>query len=161
MIGAIAEGGAQTLNADVIDALGVGPGLIARVAAAEAREIARQGAAYREGRPPPELRGRTVILVDDGLATGATMRAAIAAARARGAARLILATPVAALDTVSLLRPLADEIVAVETPEPFGAIGMWYDDFPQVSDDEVRSLLRRAAEQAQRGATAREKPQGG
>lgn len=144
-MGAIAEGGAQALNEDVIGALGVGPGLIAQVAAAESREIARQAAAYREGRPPPELQGRTVILVDDGLATGATMRAAIAAARARGATRLIVAAPVAADDTVALLRAQADEIVAVETPEPFGAIGMWYDDFSQVSDDEVRALLRRAA----------------
>jgi predicted phosphoribosyltransferase len=149
-MGAIAEGGAQALNQDVVEAIGVGPGPIAQVAAAEEREIARQAAAYREGRRPPELRGRTVILVDDGLATGATMRAAIAAARAGGAARLIVATPVAAPDTVALLRPLVDEIVAVETPEPFGAIGMWYDDFGQVSDDEVRALLRRAAPRPER-----------
>ena len=145
-MGALAEGGVRVLNDEVVRALRVRPEQIAAAAAAEADEIARQAALYREGRPTPELRGRTVILIDDGLATGATMRAAIAAARAQEAARIIVASPVAAQETVDRLRLLADEVVAAETPEPFGAIGMWYADFSQVSDDEVRSLLRRAAE---------------
>lgn len=144
-MGAIAEGEVQVLNEELVAALRIDRDAIAHIAAAEAREIARQARRYREGRPPPELRDRAAILVDDGLATGATMRAAIAAARAHGAAELVVAAPVASQDTVAQLSPLVDAIVVAEMPEPLDAIGIWYDDFGQVSDDEVRSLLRRAA----------------
>lgn len=144
--GALAEGGARVLNYDLVASLEISPALIERATAAQAAEIARQGRAYRGDRPPPELRGCTVILVDDGLATGATMRAAIAAARAQAPARLIVAAPVAARDTVELLAPLADELVVVERLEGLGAIGLWYDDFSPVGDDEVRRLLGLAAD---------------
>lgn len=142
-MGAIAEGGVQVLNHDLVRELHLSPELIAHVAASEGHELQRRARLYRGERPPPDLRGKTVILVDDGLATGATMRAAILAARAQAPARLIVAAPVAARETVALLRPLVDELVVVETPEPFGAIGLWYDEFAQVSDDEVRAILQR------------------
>lgn len=144
-MGAIAEGGVRVLNEDLITALQISPGRIERVAADEARELERRARAYRGQRPAPDLCGRVVILVDDGLATGATMRAAIVAARARGPARLIVAAPVASVDTVALLRPLVDELVVVEMPEPFGAIGLWYEEFTQIGDEEVRALIRQAA----------------
>lgn len=143
-MGAIAEGGRQTLNADVIGDLRIVPATIARVADRESAELARRSRLYRGDRPPPDLRGRTVILVDDGLATGATMRVAIAAAREQAPARIIVAVPVAAHETVDQLRPLVDELVTLGTPEPLGAIGLWYDDFRPVCDDEVRALLRKA-----------------
>lgn len=145
-LGALAEGGAQVLNTDLVRGLRIGPDLIAKVAAGAAREIARQAHAYRGDHLAPDLAGRTVILVDDGLATGATMRAAIVAARAQAPARLIAAAPVAAHEAVDLLRPLVDELVIAEAPETCGAVGLWYEDFAPVSDDEVRALLQRAAE---------------
>lgn len=143
-MGAIAEGGLQVLNAEVIEAFRIGPDLIARAAATAMREIERQSRLYRAGRPAPDLRNRTVILVDDGLATGATMRAAIDAARAQQAARLIVAAPVAAHETVELLKPMVDELAIVTMPEAFGAIGLWYSNFSPVGDDEVRALLQQA-----------------
>lgn len=145
-LGAIAEGGVQVLNDDLVASLAISPATIRRLARCEAGEIARQARAYRGGRPAPELRGRTVILVDDGLATGATMRAAIAAVRAQRPARTVVATPVAARQSAEELAPLVDELVVVERPEELGAIGLWYDDFAPVGDDEVRGLLRAAAE---------------
>ncbi|HMP72161.1 MAG TPA: phosphoribosyltransferase family protein [Kiritimatiellia bacterium] len=145
-LGALAEGGLRVLNDDVVAAAGVGLATIERIAARAEAEIARQARAYRGGRTPPALRDRTVILVDDGLATGATMRAAVAAARAQAAARVIVAAPVAAPETVGLLAPTVDEVVACERPDALGAIGLWYDDFRPVGDDEVRELLRQTAE---------------
>lgn len=143
-MGAIAEGGVRVLNEDLIAALQISPNRIERVAADEALELERRARAYRGSRPAPSLRGRVVILVDDGLATGATMRAAILASRAQAPARLIVAAPVAAAETAALLQPLVDELVVVELPEPFGAIGLWYEDFAQISDEEVRALIRQA-----------------
>jgi putative phosphoribosyl transferase len=102
---------------------------------------------YRQGRPPVEVRGKTVILIDDGLATGASMRAAAAALRAQAPARIIVAVPVAAAETCDEFRSEVDEIVCAATPEPFRAVGLWYEDFPQTSDEEVRELLDRAAGQ--------------
>lgn len=143
-MGAIAEGGVRVLNEDLIAALQISPDRIERAAAEELRELERRARAYRGSRPAPSLRDRTVILVDDGLATGATMRAAIVAVRAQGPARLIVAAPVAAAETVALLRPLVDDLVVGEMPEPFGAIGLWYEDFTQIGDREVCALLREA-----------------
>lgn len=151
-MGAVAEGGLQVLNDELVEALAIPPAQIARAAAAAGHEIERQARAYRDDRPTPELRGRTVILVDDGLATGATMRAAVGVARAMGAARVVVAAPVAARETAELLAPLVDELVVVEMPEPFGAIGLWYDDFGPVGDDEVRAILQLAAELRAAGA---------
>jgi predicted phosphoribosyltransferase len=146
-MGAIASGGVRVLNEDVISMLGVSEDQIAAVAAREARELERRDREYRGGKPLPELRGRIVILVDDGLATGATMRAAAAAVRASGPARLVVAVPVAARETCEDFRrdPAVDEIECVHTPASFQAVGMWYEDFRQVSDAEVSALLAEAA----------------
>jgi putative phosphoribosyl transferase len=145
-LGAIAEGGACVFNEELVAELGIGPGQIERIAAREAGEIARQARTFRDGGALPELHGRTVILVDDGLATGATMRAAVEAARAQNPARLIVAVPVAARETVEQLKPLVDELVVDQVPEPLDAIGLWYEDFHPVSDDEVRRLIRKKGE---------------
>lgn len=143
-MGAVAPGGAIVLNEDVVSALRIPPGVIAAVVEREEREIGRREAQYRDGRPPPQIRGRTVILVDDGLATGATMRAAVAGLRRLAPARIVVAVPVSAPSTCSELREEADAVVCAFTPEPFGAVGLWYEDFSQVTDDEVRDLLARA-----------------
>jgi len=141
-MGAIASGGVRVVNDDVVDALGIPASAIDRVAAEEARELQRRETEYRGARPAPDVRGRTVILVDDGLATGSTMRAAVAALRALGPARIVVAVPVAAPATCDDLRREVDEIVCFATPEPFMAVGRFYDDFSQTTDDEVRALLR-------------------
>lgn len=143
-MGAIASGGAVVLNRDVIRELGLEPELIARVAEDEALEIARREHEYREDRPMLDVSGRTVILVDDGLATGATMHAAVVAMEQLDPARVVVAVPVGSADTCEQMRHLADEVVCVRTPEPFRAVGLWYEEFPQVSDAEVRRLLRDA-----------------
>ena len=119
--------------------------VIEAVAARELRELERRERAYRGDRPPPEVRGRTVILVDDGLATGSTMRAAVAALRRLGPARIIVAVPTAAPSTCEEFRHEADECVCDITPDPFYAVGLWYEDFSQTTDDEVRDLLERSA----------------
>ena len=144
-MGAIALGGERVLNPHVVQALRVPPDVIDRVAAGEALELERREHAYRGERPPPEVRGRDVILVDDGLATGASMRAAAAALRAQEPRRLVIAVPVAAAETCEELRREGYEVVCAVTPEPFHAVGLWYDDFSQTTDDEVRELLARAA----------------
>jgi len=144
-MGAIASGGVRILSEDVVEALKIPERVIATVAAAEEHELERRERIYREGRPLPEVRDRTVILVDDGLATGSTMRAAAAALRAQGVGRLVTAVPVAPKETCDALRELVDDVICAVTPEPFLAVGEWYEDFTQTSDAEVQDLLRRAA----------------
>jgi putative phosphoribosyl transferase len=142
-MGAVATGGVRVLNDDVVRALRIPRDVIDAVAATERRELSRRERAYRDDRPPPEVRGRTVILVDDGLATGSTMLAAVEAVEAQRPGRLVVAVPVAARDTCELLAAEADEVVCVLTPEPFVAVGIWYADFSQTTDEEVRELLAR------------------
>jgi putative phosphoribosyl transferase len=143
-MGALTSGGVRVLNDDAVLALGIDEAAIARAAAAEGKELERRELAYRGDRGPVEVAGRTVILVDDGLATGSTMRAAVHAVRAQGPERLVVAVPVAAAQTCEQLRREVDEVVCTHTPEPFHAVGLWYDDFTQTSDDEVRDSLARA-----------------
>jgi putative phosphoribosyl transferase len=142
-MGAIASGGARLLNDDVIQTYAISEDEIHRVIESEMRELDRRERMYRGGRPFPVLRDRIVILVDDGLATGSTMRAAIMALREESPARIVVAVPVAARDTCEELRDVADEIVCLETPEPFDAVGLWYQNFSQTSDREVHDLLTR------------------
>lgn len=143
-VGAIARG-VQVLNHGVVEALGLDAAAIERAVAAEQEELTRRERLYRGDRRPVDVEGRTVILVDDGLATGATMRAGALALRAQHPRRLVLAVPVAAAQTCELLRADADELVCASTPEPFVAVGAWYDDFSQTTDDEVRALLARSS----------------
>ena len=149
-MGAIASGGVSVLNEEVVQRLGISPYQIETVAAREQRELERRERAYRGERPPPEVSGRTVILVDDGLATGASMQAAVLALRRLQPARIVVAVPVAAPETCEQLREIADEVVCATTPEPFYAVGLWYEDFSQTSDEEVRALLAQA-EEARKG----------
>jgi putative phosphoribosyl transferase len=144
-MGAIAAGGLLVLDEDLIRTLGIGEAEIRQAVAAEAHELERREAAYRNGRDPPELAGKTVILVDDGLATGSTMRAAALAVRGHRPERVVVAVPVAAAQTCEEVRDDVDEIICAATPRPFHAVGLWYEDFSQTSDDEVRELLARAA----------------
>src|SRR5256886_1501842 len=140
-MGAIATGGLRVLNDDVVEHLLIPAGVIDSVAAAELRELERRERAYRGNRPEPEVRGKTVILVDDGLATGSTMRAAAAALRQQRPARIIVAVPVSAPQTCDEYRMGVDEIVCATTPEPFYGVGRWDKDFSQTTDGEVRDLL--------------------
>jgi putative phosphoribosyl transferase len=142
--GAIASGGARVLNRDVVASLGIDSETIDAVAAREQTELERRAEAYRGTAEPPELRGRTVILVDDGLATGASMRAAVEAVRGLGPERVVVAVPAAARQTCEELAGDVDEIVCLLTPEPFFAVGMWYADFSETTDDEVCALLQEA-----------------
>ena len=144
--GAIASGGVRVLNEDVIRALPNADQLIESVTERETVELERREQTYRDGRPAPELRNRVVILVDDGLATGATMRAAVAALRQRGVAKIVVAAPVGAPDTCRELEQEADETICAISPEFFQAVGQYYEDFSQTSDEEVRELLLRAAQ---------------
>jgi putative phosphoribosyl transferase len=144
-MGAIATGGVRVLNLEVVRGLGIPPEAVEAVAASEQEELARRDRAYRGQRPAPHIQGRIVILVDDGLATGATMRAAVAAVRRLDPARIVVAVPTAAPETCEMLRTEVDDIVCAETPEPFVAVGLWYEDFAETTDDEVRGLLNRAA----------------
>jgi predicted phosphoribosyltransferase len=143
-MGAIASGGVCVLNEDVVDALRIPRRVIEAVAEYELRELGRRERAYRGDRPAPEVRGRTVILVDDGLATGSTMRAAVVALRRLGPARIIVAVPTAAPSTCEEFRHEADECVCDITPDPFYAVGLWYEDFSPTTDNEVRDLLKRS-----------------
>ena len=143
-MGAIASGGVRIVSENVVEALGIPDRVIATVAAAEAQELERREWIYREGRHFPDVRGRTVILVDDGLATGSTMRAAAAALRSLGADRLVAAVPVAPRESGEAMRQVVDEVVCARMPEQFLAVGEWYEDFAQTSDEEVSALLRRA-----------------
>jgi len=144
--GAIASGGVRVLNEDVVRALPNADQLIESVTEKETVELERREQTYRDGRPAPELRDRVVILVDDGLATGATMRAAVAALRQRGVAKIVVAAPVGATDTCRELEQEADETICAIAPEFFQAVGQYYEDFSQTSDEEVRELLSRAAQ---------------
>ena len=144
-MGAVASGGVRVLNHDVVRQLEIPETVIERVAAAEQQEIERRERRFREGRPAPPLAGKIVILIDDGLATGSTMRAAVVAVRLQQPARTIVAVPVAAAITCELLRGEANEVVCLATPEPFFAVGQWYGNFDQTSDEEVHDLLARAS----------------
>jgi putative phosphoribosyl transferase len=144
-MGAIASGGVRVLNDEVVRMLDMPEAAIDAVARDEQLELERRESLYRDGRPPVDVRGRTVLLVDDGLATGSTMRAAVKALRAQQPARIVVAVPTAAAQTCDELRREADEVVCPSTPEPFRAVGLWYEDFSQTSDDEVHDLLAQAA----------------
>ncbi|HEX6030195.1 MAG TPA: phosphoribosyltransferase [Tepidiformaceae bacterium] len=143
-MGAIASGSVTVLNPEVVDMLRIPASAIARAAAAEQAELERRERTYREGRPPEPVTGRDVWLVDDGLATGASMRAAVRALRESGPRSLSVAVPVAAAETCENLTREADTVVCLATPEPFVAVGLWYRDFRATTDDEVRDLLRAA-----------------
>ncbi len=142
-LGAIASGGVRVLNDDVVRMLGISDEEINRVAAHEQQEVERREHLYRGDRPASEVAGRTVILVDDGIATGATMRAAVAAVRQQHPARIVIAVPVAAAATCEEFAGEVDELVCVLRPEVFFAVGFWYEHFSQTSDEEVRDLLAR------------------
>src|ERR1041384_691984 len=145
-VGAIASGGVRVLNKDVARALPNAAEVIEAVTARETTELERREQSYRDGRPAPELGGKTVILVDDGLATGATMRAGVAALRQRDVAKIVVAAPVGAPETCRELQDEVDDIVCAMAPEYFQAVGQYYEDFSQTSDDEVSELLARAAQ---------------
>jgi predicted phosphoribosyltransferase len=146
-MGAIAPGGVRILNDEVVRALGIPDYSIDAVAAKEQQELTRRERLYRGDRPPPEVRGKTVLLVDDGLATGATMLAAIKALRQQEAGRIVVAVPIASPETCDQMRGHVDDIICAVTPEPFYAVGLWYENFSQTSDEEVRDLLARANEE--------------
>ena len=144
--GAIASGGVRVLNEDVMRAIPHADEAIEAVTVRETAELERREQIYREGRPSPELRDRVVILVDDGLATGATMRAAVKALRQRGAAKIVVAVPVGPPDTCREIEQEADETICLSTPPFFQAVGQYYEDFSQTSDEDVRELLSQAAQ---------------
>jgi predicted phosphoribosyltransferase len=144
-MGAVATGGRRVLNDEIVRGLGIPETEIDGVVARELQELARRERLYRGDRPPPDVGGRTVILVDDGLATGATMRAAVRALRQRQPASIVVAVPTASPDTCEALRAEADDVICTMTPEPFFAVGHWYDDFTQTTDEEVHDLLARGA----------------
>jgi putative phosphoribosyl transferase len=145
-MGALASGGVRVLNEDVVRGMGVTESEIDRVAEREAEELRRRERLYRGDRPPLDLAGRNAILVDDGLATGASMRAAVQALRLQGPASIVVAVPVAAREACDEFRDEVDEIVCSATPQPFHAVGLWYHDFNATTDEEVRELLVRAEE---------------
>lgn len=142
--GALASGGSRVYNEALLRELALDAETIEVIAAREGRELSRRERAYRAERPPPDLRGRVIILVDDGLATGATMRAAVVALRWQDPARIVVAVPVGAPATCALLGVEADEVVCAAIPDPFYAVGQWYEDFSETTDDEVRALLAAA-----------------
>ena len=145
--GAIASGGVRVLNEDVMRSIPNAEQVIESITAKETAELQRREQSYRDGRPAPELRDRIVILVDDGLATGATMHAAVKALRQRGAAKIVVAVPVGPPETCREFEDEADEVVCATAPEFFHAVGQFYEDFSQTSDEEVREILSRAAQE--------------
>ncbi len=147
-MGAIATGGVRVLNQEVLSYLLVPGEVIEAVAAREEQELLRRERLYRGDRPPPEVRDHVVILIDDGIATGSTIRAAASALRQRDPRRIVIAVPTAPESSYLELRAEADEVVCVITPEPFFAVGYWYEHFAQITDQEVRSLLERASSSA-------------
>jgi predicted phosphoribosyltransferase len=144
-MGAIASGGVRVLNTAILEALGIPVEAVDAVAREEEAELARREREYRGDRAAPDVRGKVVILVDDGLATGATMRAAATALRRLGPARIVVAVPTASAEACADLAEAADEVVCAETPAPFLAVGAWYEDFSETTDDDVRRLLAQAA----------------
>jgi predicted phosphoribosyltransferase len=153
-MGAIASGGARVLNTEVLETLGIPRATVEQVAATEERELARRARAFRGDRPEPDVEGRTVIVVDDGLATGSSARAALSVLRQRGPRRLVLAAPVGSPGTCTALAAEADEVLCAVTPEHFRAVGLAYDDFAQTTDEEVRELLARSREERAPGAAS-------
>lgn len=143
-MGAVASGGVRFLNTEVIRELAITPEQVEHVTALELEELGRRERVFREGFPPLEISGKTVLLVDDGLATGSTMRAAVKALQQAAPERVIVAVPVGSAATCDLLRAEADRVICLATPPSFFAVGQWYRDFTQTSDDEVRELLRKA-----------------
>lgn len=143
-MGAVASGGVRVLNEDTIAQLGIDAATVEAVTAAERAELQRREAAYRGGLPAHDIAGKTVILIDDGLATGATMFAAVLALRRRNIRKVVVAVPVAPPDTCAALASEVDDIICLATPEPFRGVGAWYRDFRQTSDDEVRAMLHDA-----------------
>jgi predicted phosphoribosyltransferase len=149
-MGAVASAGVRVLNDQVVSGLGIPDYVIDAVADWEQQELQRRERLYRGQRPPPDVQGKTVILVDDGLATGSTMLAAVRALRQLGPASVVVAVPVASRDTCELLKSEVDEVVCAVTPDPFYAVGLWYRNFSQTTDEEVRELLEQStSEQAQ------------
>lgn len=140
-MGAVASGGGRILNDEIVHGLGISEHAIDAAVARELQELARRELLFRGDRPPPDIEGRTVILVDDGLATGATMRAAVAALRRQRPAGIVVAVPTASPDTCEALKAEADDVICAMTPDPFFAVGHWYDDFTQTTDEEVRDFL--------------------
>jgi putative phosphoribosyl transferase len=149
-LGAIASGGIRVLNHDVVNMTGLDEQAIDAIAEREQKELERRERAYRDGRPPVDVEGRVAILVDDGLATGATMLAAARAVRKLRPRRLVIAVPVSAPQTCEYFESVVDEIVCAETPQPFEAVGLWYEDFSQTTEAEVTNLLARAAQHQMR-----------
>lgn len=145
-MGAIAPGGVRVLNEDIVNYLKIPDEVIDAIAAVEQRELERRQRAYRDDRPPPDVKDRIVILIDDGLATGSTMRAAAASLRLQKPGRIVVAVPVSSPETCDELRSEVDEIVCTFTPEHFQGVGLWYEEFSQTSDEEVRELLKRATQ---------------
>ena len=143
--GAIASGGVRLLNRETIRSWQISKRAIESITAQEQRELERRENAYRDDRPKPVIKGKTILLIDDGLATGATMHAAVTALRQQHPARIVVAVPTAAPSTCAQFRHEVDEIVCAITPDPFEAVGRWYKDFTQTTDDQVRDLLRKAA----------------
>jgi putative phosphoribosyl transferase len=141
-MGAIASGGVRVLNKRTVDYLNIPEKVIERVAEKEQRELERREKAYRDNRPAPEVRGKIVILIDDGLATGATMRAAAIALKAQNPAKVVIAVPVSSPETCAEFAAEVDAIVCAATPEPFEGVGKWYEDFSQTTDEEVCELLK-------------------
>jgi putative phosphoribosyl transferase len=148
-MGAIATGGVRVLNEPVIHALGITPDEIEAVARQEQQELLRRQRQYRGNQPPADAADKAVILIDDGLATGSTMRAAVRALRALGPRRIVVAVPVGAPETCEEFRREADEVICAITPQPFQAVGLWYSDFSQTTDQEVRDLLERSQHEHQ------------
>lgn len=140
-MGAIASGGARVLNEDIVSALEIHPETVDAVTADETVELARREAAYRDDRPPLDVQGRTVLLVDDGAATGASMRVAVEALRQLHPVRIVAVLPVASREACERIHRVCDAVVCAEMPEPFRAVAVWYDDFPQVDDEEVTAAL--------------------
>ena len=143
-MGAIASGGVRVLNEQVVNSMGIPENVIDAVASWEQQELERRERVYRGDQPPPDVRGKTVILVDDGLATGATMQAAVRALRQQEQRRIVVAVPTAAPETCEQFKREADEAICAITPEPFYAVGLWYEDFSQTTDEDVRELLAQA-----------------
>ena len=148
-MGAIASGGVRVLNENIVRSLGISEAAINQVVAKEQQELERRERLYRGVRPVPTLHERTVILVDDGLATGATMRAALGALQQQEPAKIIVAVPVSASETCQEFQSKVDEVVCAATPSPFYSVGLWYEEFPQTTDEEVRDLLDKAANSQQ------------